>query len=425
MDASGQLLYGQNEETSLAPASTQKLLTSITALELLGHDHRFTTTLSIQGTVADSILIGNLVITSGGDPTFASVNFSEHYKNYFNEWLKALHAEGINAVDGKVIVDDTFFKGDRHAGSSALDDVGNYYGAGAPAFSFMDNEFTVFFNTKEKGELSEVVRIEPHLPDGVRVINRVKSGNVSGDNVIIYSLDNSSEVFLTGQLPANQKGFTVRGAIPDVSLLAANYFTQKFTEAELFISEEERRGPLFKSSKEICRTKSPELINILKVLNRKSVNTYADVMLKHIGKSYGKESSLSGGARAVTDYWGSKGIDVSGVYIEDGSGLSRKNNVTAKFMTEVLAKVSDNEFLDEIMDESSKSGSVKAMWGGSYNGYLQAKSGYIGRVRAYSGYLIKNDIKYPFFFTINNYHGSSSAIRKQMGAVLKAVRNEL
>jgi D-alanyl-D-alanine carboxypeptidase/D-alanyl-D-alanine-endopeptidase (penicillin-binding protein 4) len=425
MDADGNLLHGHNEETSLAPASTQKLLTSITALEILGADHRFTTTLSIQGSVSDSVLIGNVVITSGGDPTFASENFSKHYMGYFESWVEALKSEGINAIDGQVKVDDKIFKGDRHAGSSALDDVGNYYGAGAPGFSFMDNEFTVFFNTNGLGELSEVAKIEPAAPKSIDVINRVRSGSVSGDNVIIYSLDQASEVFLTGELPKHKKGFTVRGAMPDVTEWAEFYFTHQFEKAGFLITREERSGPLFTNSKEIHRTKSPELIDILKVLNRKSVNTYADVMLKHIGAEYSKDPTLKGGAQAVARYWADGGLNVSGIYMEDGSGLSRKNNVTAKLMTEVLAHVSGSDQVNEMMNEASKSGSVKAMWGSSPSGDIQAKSGYIGRVRAYSGYLIKSGKKYPFFFTINNYHGSSRAIRTEMGAILKAVRSEL
>ncbi len=425
MDTSGKLLYGQNEELSLAPASTQKLLTSATALELLGHDHRFTTTLSIQGTVTDSILVGNLVIISGGDPVFGSINFSNHYQNYFSDWVKALKAEGINSIDGTILIGDSYFSGDRHAGSTALNDVGNYYGAGAPGFSFMDNEFTVHFKTIEKGKLSEVTKIEPALPEHINIINHVKSGDVSGDNVIIYSLNDATEVFLEGELPPNRGEFTVRGAVPNVSILAAEYFTKKLTESGFRISGEERSGPLYKNSKEICRTKSPELVQILKVLNRKSVNTYADVLLKHIGKNYSNDPSLKGGADAIKNFWNSRGVDPSGIYLEDGSGLSRKNNVTAKFMTEVLQKVGGNPYWEEVMLESSKSGSVKYMWGGEPSGSILAKSGYIGRVRAYSGYLIKDGLKYPFFFTINNYHGSSSAIRKQMGTVLKAVRSEL
>ena len=77
------------------------------------------------------------------------------------------------------------------------------------------------------------------------------------------------------------------------------------------------------------------------------------------------------------------------------------------------------------MNEASKSGSVKAMWGSSPSGDIQAKSGYIGGVRAYGGYLIKEGKKYPFHIMVNNYHGSSGKVRKLIGEFLKECRNSL
>lgn len=418
-DDTGQELASLNSEYSLAPASTQKMLTSVTALKLLGPDHKFVTGVSIVGSIEDGVLHGNVIIKSGGDPTLGSQAFKDHYGNFIGDWVAAIQAEGITEIEGKVLVDDNIFKTPRHAGSTSISDVGNYYGAGAPGFSFMDNEFTVFFNTYGNGTSSDVVRTEPSLPKNVSVINEVTAGNVKGDNVIIYSLENSTEVFLKGELPPNRSEFKVRGAIPNVNEFAQEYITQQFSDAGLNCRNEELKGPLFSVSKEIHRTKSPELIDILGVLMKKSNNSYADVIFKHIGLATHDVPTFEAGAKAVKAFWQKQGIDVSGIHLEDGSGLSRKNNVTAAFMTSVMAKVSGDKHVIQMMDKATSANSIKSMWGGTPTGFIQAKSGYIGRVRAYGGYLLKDSVQYPFYLTVNNYHGNSGKIRKLMGEMLK------
>ncbi len=65
------------------------------------------------------------------------------------------------------------------------------------------------------------------------------------------------------------------------------------------------------------------------------------------------------------------------------------------------------------------------MWGEAFRGQIQAKSGYIGRVMAYAGYIIRDGEKYPFYLTVNNFSGSDSKMRKLMGAALRGVRLEL
>ena len=425
LDPSGKEIQSYDSGKSLAPASTVKLLTSITALEVLGYDHKFVTTLTIQGTVIKGKLIGNVIVKSGGDPTLGASDFKNHYGDFVGEWVEAIKAEGIAIIDGRILIDDGALEGDRNAGSTALNDVGNYYGAGAPGFSFMDNEFTVFFNTTGVGAASMVVKTEPALSDSVELVNEVKVGSKSGDNVIIYSLDGGNQVFFKGELPANKKGFQVRGSIPDVTGFAQAYLQRAIENSGISITAVEKKGPLFMHSKELVRTKSPALIEILKVLNKKSVNSYADVLLKHIGKASGRAATFEGGSEAVKAYWKEKGLDTSGIYIEDGSGLSRKNNITAKFMTGLLQSQVEDEQVNKMMNEASLSSSVKSMWGEAFRGQIQAKSGYIGRVMAYAGYIIRDGEKYPFYLTVNNFSGSDSKMRKLMGTALRGVRLEL
>jgi len=425
LNEQGEMLIGKNADKSLPAASTQKVITSISALEILGHNHKFVTTLSIEGGIVGSELVGNIIIKSGGDPVLGSEDFKGHYGEFLTSWVQAVKDKGITNVRGRLIIDDRIFKGARNAGSTVLDDVGNYYGAGAPSFSFMDNEFTVFFNTAGKNTLATVESIKPKLPQEINVINEVRAGNVSGDNVIIYSLDEGTEVFLTGLLPPNKKNFKVRGSIPNVTEFAENYITGIFSKQGVEFKNEQIKGPLFTNSEELIRTKSPTLIEILKVLNRKSVNTYADVIFKHLGLKTEGKGDFNSAEKAVLNLWRSKGIDVSGINLEDGSGLSRKNMLTPSFYTSVLSYVDENEQVKKFFTEASKSSSVKSMWGGNTTQKILAKSGYIGNVRSYGGFLLKNGEKYPFHIIIHNYSSSSSAVRKNIGIFLNQVYDKI
>src|SRR4051812_15298778 len=73
----GRLVYNLNEQIGLAPASTQKLFTSIAAFELLGNNYRFKTEIGYTGEIKNSVLDGNLYITGYGDPTFGSFRYAD------------------------------------------------------------------------------------------------------------------------------------------------------------------------------------------------------------------------------------------------------------------------------------------------------------------------------------------------------------
>ena len=97
---------GYNTDTSLVPASTMKLITTATAVELLGSDFRFRTKIQHSGTISeDGTLEGNVLIIGGGGPTLGSSQIA----GTFAPWKEALTAAGIKRIEGAIVSDASIF----------------------------------------------------------------------------------------------------------------------------------------------------------------------------------------------------------------------------------------------------------------------------------------------------------------------------
>ena len=133
-------LYEYNSGKSLIPASVMKLVTTATALELLGPDYTFITTVGYTREVdkRTGILNGDIVIKGGGDPALGSENFEEHYGDFTGRWIEEIKKTGISKIRGKIITDDSYYDYQPVPGKWLWEDAGNYYGAGAYGLSLYD-----------------------------------------------------------------------------------------------------------------------------------------------------------------------------------------------------------------------------------------------------------------------------------------------
>ena len=129
-DEKGNLVYEFNGNKGLSTASTQKIFTSIAALETLGKNYQFKTTASYSGKISNGNLDGDFYITSNGDPTLGSWRF-EGYKpeNFKQKLIDAIKKLGIKKISGNLIVDDSYFDFQSTPGGWPWNDLGNYYGA--------------------------------------------------------------------------------------------------------------------------------------------------------------------------------------------------------------------------------------------------------------------------------------------------------
>jgi serine-type D-Ala-D-Ala carboxypeptidase/endopeptidase (penicillin-binding protein 4) len=432
----GKELISVNPGLALIPASTQKVITTLTAMAMLGTDYRFETLLQYDGRIVDGVLKGNLYIYGTGDPSLGATQLDDSLKieNVFSFWLNDLKATGISGIEGNIISDGSFFDDHMIPPKWMWEDIGNYYGAGAHALTVYENMYTVFFQPgRAEGEPATVIRTEPVIPH-MDFINDVSTGpRGSGDRVYIYGVPRQNTRWLTGTVPLGQNNFPVRGSMPDPGYYLATTFKDYLNTNGIFLKGEIYTHQTLMDFQPveirtlISRWESPEIFHITQRTNLASVNTYAENLLKKLGKTFGNEGTFSQGAEVVQNFWKEKGIDITGMRMHDGSGLSSFNNITVKQLNEMLIYAAADESLFEALIKgfpvAGESGSLSRLFRNTRSqGVLTAKSGFLGNVRAFSGYTrSRNGNLIAFTFIVNNYSGPNTQLRDNMVKVMDGI----
>jgi D-alanyl-D-alanine carboxypeptidase/D-alanyl-D-alanine-endopeptidase (penicillin-binding protein 4) len=159
--------------------------------------------------------------------------------------------------------------------------------------------------------------------------------------------------------------------------------------------------------------------------NFKSVNLFAEGLLNQLGYTKQGNGSTESSLKVLTEFWEQK-IDLSGMILKDGSGLSRSNAISANHFCQLLNYMyKSNNFVDfkETLPVAGKSGTISSLCKGQMGeGRIFAKSGTISNVKAYAGYVYsKSGKKFAFSISVNNYNGSSADLQNKIEKVLNAI----
>lgn len=409
----GKILAQTNPQLSLVPGSILKLVTTATALEMLGPNFRFETKLATNGEIVNGDLLGDLMIVGGGDPALGSEYFEEYYLKYhfLDEWIDALKEKNIRSISGKILVDASIYESQTVPSTWIWEDLGNYYGAGVSGLSIYDNMYRIHLSSRpEAGMPTKIKKIDPEIPN-IYFDNQVLSSNINRDRAFVFGSPNSNKRVTRGTIPKGKADFVIKASMPNPSKLIKSQLEKRLA----------KRGIKLNSRKEIkqvepyliCGTSSPELIDIIRVTNYESVNLFAEHLLKHLSFKKSGIGSTKEGVGIVKRFWKSKGINTEGFFMEDGSGLSRFNAITAKQVVQIL-----NYMKNESKNSDLFFGSIPKVPNGTLyvfdpknfpNGSLQAKSGSMTRVRCYAG-LLKTTSNKDILFSVmlNNFSCSQS-----------------
>jgi D-alanyl-D-alanine carboxypeptidase/D-alanyl-D-alanine-endopeptidase (penicillin-binding protein 4) len=415
------VLYDLNGNMGLVPASSQKTLTTAAALCIFGDDYTFETRIEYDGVLdtVSGLLKGDLYIHGSGDPTLDSKYFHDEKDTLelVQQWAGELKKKGIRRIEGRVIADASIFEDEMTPSTWIWGDMGNYYGAGACGLTFKDNLYTLFFKTGNAGDSARIGRMEPRIP-GMRIVNKVRAGG-SGDNCYIFGGEYSNERYATGTVPAGQSAFEVNGSMPDPAWFCAWSLDTALKTAGILITGKPATVRELKLEKKYSNTPrhtllshlSPPLSQIVYWTNKRSINLYAECLLKAIAVKLKSNGDEEVGTSALTEYWQNKGMNTGGMHLNDGCGLSRWNSVTPKqFATLMKLMAKETSFKSFFASLPVQSTGVSA------------KSGYIGRVRSYAGYVTKkNGDLIVFSMIANNYDCSAGEMRVKLEKLMEAL----
>ncbi|WP_379963240.1 D-alanyl-D-alanine carboxypeptidase/D-alanyl-D-alanine-endopeptidase [Epilithonimonas sp. UC225_85] len=397
-DENGNLVYEFNGNKGLSTASTQKIFTSAAALETLGKDYQWKTTASYSGKISNGNLEGDFYITSNGDPTLGSWRY-EAYKpeNFKQKLLEAIRKSGIKKITGDLIVDDSYFDFQSTPGGWPWNDLGNYYGAGTFGVNWKENQFDININGNQ-------IKNYSYDLDNVNWINDLKTGG-SSDQSLIFTAPHSETALINGMLPGG-KTTTVSGATPNPPMQLAAEVKKLLEENGISVSgkvttyyNERLAGKSVSkapSANVIFEYKSPTLDKIVYWLMRKSINLYAETLIKTMAKEKRNDPTFETGVDFLKDFWKSKGINPNMINFADGSGLSPQNYVSPKAQVQALIYSKKQSWFDAFYEGFPTQNGIKM------------KSGTIKDSKSFAGYQTsKNGKNYVFSIILNNYQGGS------------------
>ena len=400
-------VYTQNAGQLFVPASLQKIPLSVAALSILGDDYCFHTDLAYEGEIDEQgVLHGNLHIVGGGDPTLSL--------EIFSEWEEALKKANIQSIDGKIILDTSFFETAMASPFWCFEDLGNYFGAGASALSINKNSYKITFKPgKKEGDPAAVVSIDPPIPSLV-FHNEVATGPAgSGDKAFVFGSEYSLTQFYRGTVPLDHETFTIRAAMPDPALFCGLTLAKKISASQGVSVINTRQASY---THVIHKKKSPPLKKILEDLNHFSINLYAEHLLKTIGKGLTAQ-----GIHQMESCMKTLQIPV---HVKDGAGLARTNLITPKGFAKLLCLIRKNPLYQPVYN------SFPAIGQGSLKrfppvprAFVRAKTGSMTLTSNLGGYLrLDSGKEFAFCVCCNNYVGSLQNVIDETHRLLGLVK---
>ncbi len=415
---SNKVIANFNENQSMIPASVMKLLTTGCALAIAGPNYHFITRLQFDGELnaAKRTLNGNIYIKGGGDPTLGSTVFGGCSENVIIEkWLQAIQKLNIDTINGAIIADARLFEYDLIPSGWSWEDMQSDYCAGPSGLSFRENLFDIKIKTIND---SILLKTYPDIPGLNLFNNMVINKSAPKSYCFVAGMPYADERFVFGEINPDSNEFVAKAQMPDPAFVCASSLFHALKRIGIVVKDSATTVRKLKYNRAFNNYKgttfytgySPSLNEIIKYTNQYSMNFYAESILKLLAALQEGYGSNLGGCRVVSQFLRSKGINISGLFMTDGSGLSRYNSVTPKMMAEMLTMfATDSNFVFDSFYNSlpvaGVSGTLRNMCiGTTAQGNIRAKSGTVGRVKSYVGYATSKSGRLMSFAMISNNH---------------------
>jgi len=375
-----------NADVSMNPASTMKLVTTYAALEMLGPTHQWKTEFYTDGTLNNGILQGNLYLKGGGDPKL----------NMEKLWLlmRDLRANGVQQVTGNLVLDRNFFDQPQ---LPVFNDDGN--DKNKPFLvkpdSLMVNLKALRFVARNDGG-KVLISVEPPIAS-IKIDNQVKAINAkqcTGDvryNPVTQP-DGSVNVTVSGQLADGCNSQTYLSLL-DHATYTAGGVRAIWKELGGSIQGQDLQASVPKGAKLLARAFSPDLAEIIRDINKYSNNTMAQQLFLSLGAQFRNDADgddAKAAQRVVRQWLAKKGITAPHLVMENGSGLSRAERVSAREMAQMLQAAWKSPYAAEFISSmpiAGKDGTMrKRLKTTAMNGQAHIKTGTLNTVRAISGF---------------------------------------
>jgi D-alanyl-D-alanine carboxypeptidase/D-alanyl-D-alanine-endopeptidase (penicillin-binding protein 4) len=422
----GETLYDRNGDQRMLPASNTKLFTSTAAMHVLGPSYRFHTDVLATASVLGGKVRGDLYLKGYGDPTALESDYVG--------LAEQLRAAGVRRVEGDLIADDTYFDHVRLGDSWAWDDEPFYYNAQISALTLAPNtdydSGTAIVESRPGAAAGAPLQLNLVPANGVlKVINTATTGAAGSANTLDVERDHGTNVVrVSGSMPLGASVDQEWVTVWEPELYAADVFRRALTAQGISVSGQIKNAATPGGATRLARDESMTVGELMTPFLKLSNNMHAETLVKAMGAVAEADGSWSAGLGVVTDYAKTLGVDTSRIRLSDGSGLSRKVNVTADSVTDVLIGAQKEPWWQQWYDALPIAGNPQRFVGGTLRSRmlntpaannLHGKTGSLTGVTALSGYVsTKDGRKLVFSMISNNYLVSPRSIEDAVGVTL-------
>jgi D-alanyl-D-alanine carboxypeptidase/D-alanyl-D-alanine-endopeptidase (penicillin-binding protein 4) len=434
--AKGEILYEQNQDAALKPASCHKIQTGAAALHYLGKNFRYATTLCMQGRISGKILEGDLVVKGSGDPSISG-RFAKDPNDItwiFRNWAKELKKLGISKITGDVIGDDDYFDDQYFGPGWTAEERGEWYSAEISALSFNDNCVDVLWKGSGGAGKEASYKLNPET-SFIIFVNEVTIGDKGLKETSFSRKDKKNVIMARGRVPKGKSSIDWC-TIYNPTLYCATVLKETLQKEGIEISgvpldldDDPARKEIVQSdsaTSPVAVYESPPLMTLLDIVDAKSQNFYAEQIYKTIGRRVKGEGSFLRSSDAVQEFLKKEKLFENGSVVMDGSGLSYLNRVSPRQLVGVLRYLSQKPYWHEYLDtlpRGGKKGYLIDIWTKTAEEMeiaprIYGKTGYIGGVVGLTGVVYDANGREIFYsILINGFEGSVDSARSVANAI--------
>jgi D-alanyl-D-alanine carboxypeptidase/D-alanyl-D-alanine-endopeptidase (penicillin-binding protein 4) len=399
----GRVLYSHDGDKLFTPASNMKIYTTAVALDVLGADFRWRTSVyAATQPSADGVIAGDVILYGRGAPDLDS-------KTGLPALADQMQQRGVKRVSGKIIGDESYFRGEQYGIGWQWNDLQWYYGAQPSALSVDENAVEVTLGPGNKSAGPASVVITPNN-SSLELTNNATTVERDGATTIGINRGlSNNDVVVWGEFPFGGHAYSAFLSIHDPALRAATIFKQLLhargiqvdgdVESRDFRAPESNRFDPQKAI-ELAYIESAPLANIVRTTNKESNNLYAELIFRTIGREKGKtvpdpnpqKDAARGddetGVAVIKKWLSDHGINTISLALHDGSGLSRLDLITPESAARLLAIAAQASWRQSFYDSLPVAGRDGTLQGRltTVAGRIVAKTGSLTYDHSLSGY---------------------------------------
>jgi len=398
----GEVVLAWNEAELRNPASVEKMLTTLVALDTLGPTYKWQTEVHLLGEVDQGTLDGDILLRGFGDPYLVTERFWQ--------LLRQVRQSGIDTINGDLLIDDSYF------------DVGDYDPAAFDreplrAYNVEPNALLTNFKVVryyfEPGDTAGnvSVRIEPPM-ENLQVINKLKTrhGSCRGyrRGITITPSADKGTMTLSGNFPDGCNSYAMDRTVLEHNGFTYGLFKTLWQDSGGEIAGDWKNISFSQELEPFMVFDSLPLSEVIAKINKHSNNVMAKQLLFTLGaEKFGPPGTEAKGRQAVNEWLTRRGMNTDELKLDNGAGLSRNSRMTARQLGELLRYAYDSPYMPEYLSSLSLSGLdgtlSRRFRGGALTGKAHIKTGSLDDVSAFAGYFQARSGKRFIVVTLQNH----------------------